>query len=118
MKGGENVSAELRRRDLISDIIIAGKTTVSKLASEHGVSTRTIMRDLDYLSILYPIRFVRGRCGGIELLESDYLKSAEHKVKERTVLKKIIVQHSKMEYCQLEDYEVDILREMVKRITV
>ena len=44
-----------RREHLIRILILRGHATLSELSTELGVSQRTIMRDIDALSIRFPI---------------------------------------------------------------
>ena len=49
------------------------KITIKELASVYNVSTRTIQRDLDKLSVLgIPIIIHRGKNGGIEI-DNNYI---------------------------------------------
>ena len=53
------------RRDAIFDELRTGKrVTVAYLAEMFGVSQRTILRDIEELTLAYPIETVCGRYGG------------------------------------------------------
>ena len=57
-----------KRRNKIMDILEAqGKSTCDELATECGVTIDTIRRDIDYLSLSYPIAYKRGNGGGVFL---------------------------------------------------
>ena len=53
------------RRQLILDLLCQRRReTISNLAAELGVSERTIRRDVEMLTLRYPIETVCGRYGG------------------------------------------------------
>lgn len=64
VKGGEGVSASERRRHIIMLLCRRRRETVQNLASEFGVSERTIRRDIEELTLTYPIETICGRYGG------------------------------------------------------
>ena len=53
-----------RRAAIFDALCIRRQDTVENLASEFGVSEKTIRRDIEELSCSYPIETVRGRYGG------------------------------------------------------
>ena len=53
-----------RRAAIFDALCIRRHDTVENLASEFGVSEKTIRRDIEELSCSYPIETVRGRYGG------------------------------------------------------
>lgn len=64
-----------------------GRMTATQLASELEVSVRTIMRDIDALSVAgIPVYAVRGSQGGFELLDGyrNELSVAEQRLRERS----------------------------------
>lgn len=58
------MSTAERRNDIYALLKKRRMTTISALVSEFGVSERTIRRDVEELSLTYPIETVRGRYGG------------------------------------------------------
>ena len=53
----------------------SSKVTINELARSYNVSTRTIKRDLDKLSVLgIPIMIHRGKNGGVEIDESYVIR--------------------------------------------
>lgn len=58
------MSAEERRAAIWRTLCSARFVTAEALATSYRVSIRTIYRDLQILSIAYPIEPVRGRYGG------------------------------------------------------
>ena len=53
-----------RRAAIFDALCIRRHDTVENLASEFGVSEKTVRRDIEELSCSYPIETVRGRYGG------------------------------------------------------
>ena len=63
------------RRQAIIDILCQnGHETMKNLASEFGVSIRTICYDIEMLSLTYPLFTLQGRCGGVYLMEEYRLR--------------------------------------------
>ena len=58
------MNASERRQQLLEVLCQRRKDTVENLASEFGVSERTIRRDIGELTLLYPIETKCGRHGG------------------------------------------------------
>ncbi len=58
------MSAAERRNGICAILNKQRMTTISELVSEFGVNERTIRRDVEELSLTYPIETVRGRYGG------------------------------------------------------
>ena len=50
--------------------MVNGRTTVKELAQRLGVSERTILRDIEILSLTKPIYTVGGRGGGVYILDT------------------------------------------------
>lgn len=66
--------------------------TVSNLATEFGVSERTIRRDIDILSFTYPIYTQQGRyAGGIYVMNGYYIDQLYLTTAEINFLKKILL---------------------------
>lgn len=56
---------QMERRDAIKELLFTDRNAqIQNLATEFGVSPRTIRYDIDALSLSYPIETVRGRYGG------------------------------------------------------
>lgn len=62
-----------RQTELIRRLYVRKHDTMANLALEFDVSVRTIQRDIDYLSRLYPILLLRGGHGGGVYIEQDCL---------------------------------------------
>lgn len=62
-----------RRIEILYRMVVRKYDTMSNLASEFAVSVRTIQRDIDHLSRVYPIVLIRGGHGGGVYIEYDHL---------------------------------------------
>ena len=66
------VQSALERRQEILEVLCERRyDTVENLATEFGVGERTIRRDIEYLSLSYPIYTTQGKGGGIHV-DQDY----------------------------------------------
>lgn len=59
-----------RRRQIIERLAVRKHDTMQNLASEFGVSWFTVYRDIQTLSLSYPIFTSRGNHGGVFFMES------------------------------------------------
>ena len=64
VKGGESVRINDRQQQIINLLCQRRSDTVQNLAAELGVCERTIRRDIEELTLTYPLETVRGRYGG------------------------------------------------------
>ncbi len=65
-----------RRRKILTALKLRGFDTTANLATEFGVSERTIRRDIEALALYEPIYTKSGRYyGGIFLVTTDFHKS-------------------------------------------
>lgn len=105
-------SAERRER-LIRILILRGHATLSELSTELEVCERTVMRDVDALSIIAPIFTVTGRCGGV-YMDKNYLKFKPRlKEHEIALLEKIAREIEESGVCSLSDEELKLLKEII-----
>ena len=63
-----------RRTEIMRVLCRRRHETISNLADEFGVSTRTILRDIEVLSVMEPIYTQCGRYGGVYVTD-DYSMS-------------------------------------------
>ena len=61
-----------RRREIIEKLVYRKYDTMINLSVEFGVTVRTIRRDIEELSLSYPLENTRGRHGGGVSLVSGY----------------------------------------------
>jgi len=68
------MQSAIERRQLLLEAISDRRTErMDNLASEFGVSRRTIERDIQLLSCSYPIVTVQGGAGGVRAMDGWYL---------------------------------------------
>lgn len=87
------MNAAERRLAIIDIIEEEHGTTSSRLAVHCDVSRRTIMNDIQWLSLYYPIYIVYGRNGGIFLTEGYDSKKKYLSDDQTETLKGIIQKH-------------------------
>lgn len=79
-----------RRAEILRTLCRRRHETISNLAEEFGVSTRTILRDIEVLSITEPIYTQCGRYGGGVFVMDDYVMSKMYMTEaELAVLRKL-----------------------------
>ncbi len=64
-----------RRAEIYAVMITRRYDSAPNLAAEFSVSERTILRDITFLTLSYPVETVRGCRGGVKL--SDWFKPAD-----------------------------------------
>ena len=103
-----------RREHLIRILILRGHATLSELSTELGVSQRTVMRDVDALSIRVPIYTVAGRYGGIYIDKHHLQNHTYLRANEISLLKKIVYSIEQHSFCSLNDEELKLLKNIIK----
>lgn len=78
-----------RRNEILKRLSRRRRDTISNLASEFGVSKRTIRRDIDEMSLSVPIYTQTGRNGGIHMLDGYSMERVYMNDDELGLLKKI-----------------------------
>ncbi|MDI3478708.1 MAG: hypothetical protein PWQ59_2233 [Thermoanaerobacterium sp.] len=79
-----------RRMEIIEVLCKRRQDTMSNLAFEFGVSIRTIKKDIDILSLSYPIETIRGRYGGgVKVADGYYLNRKYLKPKQQELLERL-----------------------------
>ena len=90
---------------------------ISNLANEFGVSTRTILRDLEILSITEPIYTKCGRYGGV-FVTSDYSMNRMYMTEsELSVLQKLSKYADEKAICELSVGENRLLKSIISQYT-
>ncbi len=82
-------SALERRDELINVLCERRRDTVANLAAEFGVSERTIRRDLEHLTLSYPIYTTQGKGGGVHVVEGFSIGKKYLTGKQRDLLEKL-----------------------------
>ena len=67
------MSANERRSEIIRILMDGNKRTMSFLAANFDVNIRTIRRDIESLSVDYPLCTLQGNGGGVMLIEHRHL---------------------------------------------
>ena len=81
-----------RRNEIIKILCRRRHETIENLASELAVSKRTIRRDIEVLSISYPIYTQTGKYnGGVYVMDGFFLERMYMNDTELNVLKKIYI---------------------------
>lgn len=110
-------SAE-RRAEIMRVLGMRRYETISNLAGEFGVSTRTIQRDLDALSISEPIYTQCGRHGGgVYVMENYSMNRTYMTDNEITLLHKLEYFAENKSVCNLEEKELVVLRCIISQYT-
>lgn len=107
-----------RRTEIMRVLCRRRHETISNLAEEFGVSTRTILRDIEVLSIKEPIYTQCGRYGGGVYVTDDYSMSRMHMTdKELSVLHKLSKLADEEAVCDLSKEESNLLKFIISQYT-
>lgn len=107
------MSANERRRAIIEALCKRRYDTSENLASEFGVSVRTILNDLIVLSLEYPIYTIQGNGGGVYVeehyrLDRNYLTDEQTRLLEELEVglsgKKAEIMHSILKSFRLDKH--------------
>ena len=88
------MSAAERRLEIIDILCEKRGSTTKRLADYFGVSQRTIINDVEQLSLYYPIYTTYGRNGGIFLTENYNPKKKYLNDEQTNLLKEVIAKHA------------------------
>ncbi|RXM70708.1 HTH domain-containing protein [Clostridium tetani] len=79
-----------RRNEIMEVLCLRRQDTMQNLATEFGVSIRTIRNDINYLSLSYPLETVRGRYGGgVRVMDGFYMNHKYLKPEQQELLKRL-----------------------------
>lgn len=107
-----------RRNEIMRILCRRRHETISNLADEFGVSTRTILRDIEVLSIKEPIYTQCGRYGGGVYVTDDYSMSIMYMTdNELAVLHKLSEFADKKSVCELSEEENKLLKSIISQYT-
>ena len=113
-KGGSSVETAERRNAIMKILCRRRHETMMNLASELGVSDRTIRRDIESLSLTEPIYTQSGRYGGGVYLVDGYSMDRMYLSQEASdVLRKLYRFAETRQKCILSDGELRVLRNVV-----
>lgn len=103
-----------RRKKIMQIIYRRGYDTIPNLAAEFGVSTRTLQRDIELLSLYEPIYTKNGRYGGgIYLLDSYVPEKTYLGPDETELLESIVSQAEKKGSCSLSKDQIRNLKNII-----
>ncbi|MBQ7106800.1 MAG: HTH domain-containing protein [Clostridia bacterium] len=106
-----------RRTEIMRVLCRRRHETISNLAEEFGVSTRTILRDIEVLSVMEPIYTQCGRYGGV-FVTDDYSMSRMYMTdKELSVLHKLSKFADEKAVCNLSMEENNLLKFIISQYT-
>ena len=92
VKGGESVRINDRQKQLIDLLCQRRSDTVQNLATELGVCERTIRRDIEELTLTYPLETARGRYGGgVRMADWYFQDRLKLSPKQTALLKRLAV---------------------------
>lgn len=107
-----------RRTEIMRILCRRRHETISNLAEEFGVSTRTILRDIEVLSITEPIYTQCGRYGGGVYVTDDYVISRMYMSdKELALLHKVASFAESKSICELKEDEYNLLKTIISHYT-
>lgn len=114
-KGGETMGATDRRNKLLTLLCRRRHETVENLASEFGVSDRTIRRDIEALSLSVPIYTQSGRYGGGVYVVDGYCMDRIYMNEEQTQLMYKLLSITESEEQLISTSEQLILRSIIEQ---
>ncbi len=78
-----------RREEMLNDLAVRRFMTAPEQAARFGVSVQTIWNDFQDLSHDYPLEILRGRSGGIRVMDGCYIYRGRLTPKEEDLLKRL-----------------------------
>lgn len=107
-----------RRMEIMRILCRRRHETIPNLAEEFGVSTRTILRDVEVLSVTEPIYTQCGRYGGGIYVIDDYSMSRMYmNEKELSLLHKLSEFADLNAVCELSFEEKNLLKSIISQYT-
>lgn len=107
-----------RRAEILRALCRRRHETIANLAEEFGVSTRTILRDIEVLSMTEPIYTQCGRYGGGVFVMDEYVMSRMYMTDaELAVLRKLSDFVGNTASCVLNKEECRLLKKIILQYT-
>lgn len=107
-----------RRNELIRVLCRRRHDTIKNLSYQFGVSERTILRDIEALSLTEPIYTQCGRYGGGVYIDKEYIPDRMYmNDNELAVLKKLMRQAHDRSVCDLSEREYSLLDSIISQYT-
>lgn len=102
-----------RRIQIMTTLCRNRNMTIGNLAKLFEVGERTIRRDIEVLSLMYPIYTQNGRGGGVYVMDNYSIDRMYMSEEEIAVLKKVV----NMPDSFLHENEISILTTMIREYT-
>lgn len=107
-----------RRHEILRVLCRRRHETVKNLSYEFGVSERTILRDIEVLSVTEPIYTQCGRYGGGVYISDNYVMNRMYmKENELVLLHKLLRFSENKSACDLTDDESKLLKTIISQYT-
>lgn len=106
-----------RRKEIMRVLCRRKHETISNLAEEFGVSTRTILRDIEVLSVTEPIYTQCGKYGGVYVIDNYSMSRMYMTEKELSVLNKLSKLVDEKAVCNLSMEENNLLKFIISQYT-
>ena len=106
-----------RRTEIMRVMCRRRHETISNLAEEFGVSTRTILRDVEVLSVTEPIYTQCGRYGGVYVTDDYSMTRMYMTKKELSLLHKLSKLADEKATCELSMEENKLLKFIISQYT-
>ncbi len=107
-----------RRTEIMRILCRRRYETISNLAEKFGVSARTILRDIEALSVTEPIYTQSGRyVGGVYVTDNYSMDRMYMTEKELSVLHKLSNFADKKVICDLNEEENELLKSIISQYT-
>ena len=107
-----------RRVEIMRILCRRRHETIPNLAEEFGVSERTILRDIDILSLTEPIYTQCGRYGGGVYVTDDYSMDRMYmSTEELSILHKLSKYADEKALCELSAEENKLLKSIISQYT-
>lgn len=106
-----------RRRLLLEILSRKRQVNIDSLASEFGVSKRTIRRDIEILSLSEPIYTETGRYGGVFVVEGYDVNKFYLSYDEEDLFRKIIRMAECQDVCDLNKNEIEMIKKLISTYT-
>lgn len=107
-----------RRTEIMRILCRRRHETISNLAEEFGVSERTILRDIETLSLTEPIYTQCGRYGGGVYVDDGYKPDRMYmRSDELEILNKLLKSSENKSVCELSNSEIGILQNIITQYT-
>lgn len=106
-----------RRTEIMRVLCRRRHETISNLAEEFGVSTRTILRDVEVLSVTEPIYTQCGKYGGVYVTDDYSMTRMYMTERELAVLHKLSKLAEEKAICKLSIQENKLLQSIISQYT-